>query len=95
MLQTMKRGAVIVDLAAESGGNCELTRLGETVVHGNVTVLGPQNLAASVPLHASMMYARNLLSLMGIIVKEGKLALDLADDIVRAMLVTYDGTVRT
>jgi NAD(P) transhydrogenase subunit alpha len=95
MVHTMKRGAVIVDLAAESGGNCELTRLGETLVHAGVTVLGPQNLAASVPLHASMMYARNLLSLMGIIVKEGKLALDVTDDIVRAMLVTFDGTVRT
>lgn len=95
MLGTMKAGAVVVDLAADTGGNCELTRLGETVVTGNVTVLGPHEVAASVPVHASMMYARNLLTLMGIIVKKGELALDLTDDIVRSMLVTFDGTVRT
>lgn len=95
MLQTMKRGAVIVDLAAESGGNCELTALGQTVVSNGVTVLGPANLAATVPLHASMMYARNLLTLLGLLVKDGKLTLELSDDIVAAMLVTFDGAVRS
>ncbi len=95
MAATMKRGSVIVDLAAESGGNCELTKAGETVVSGGVTVLGPTNLAATVPLHASMMYARNLLTLLTLLVKDGALKLDLADDIVAAMLVTFDGAVRT
>lgn len=95
MAATMKRGAVVVDLAADSGGNCALTKAGETVVSNGVTFLGPVNLAATVPLHASMMYARNLLTLLGLLVKDGKLALDLADDIVAAMLVTHDGAVRS
>jgi proton-translocating NAD(P)+ transhydrogenase subunit alpha len=94
MVQSMKRGAVIVDLAADTGGNCELTRPGETVVSQGVSVLGPQNLAATVPLHASMMYARNLLTLLGLLVKDGVPALDLTDDITASMLVTLDGTVR-
>jgi NAD(P) transhydrogenase subunit alpha len=94
MVQTMKRGAVIVDLAADTGGNCELTRPGETLLEHGVTVLGPRNLASSVPLHASMMYARNLLTLLGFLLRGSTLHLDLMDDIVAAMLVTHDGAVR-
>ncbi len=95
MLETMKRGAIVVDLAAETGGNCELTSPGEAVsVHG-VTVIGPINLASTVPLHASMMYARNLLTLVSLLIKDGELVLDLSDDIVAHMLVTYNGVVRT
>ena len=94
MLERMKRGAVVVDLAAETGGNCELTTPGEAVRHGGVTVLGPTNLAATVPLHASMMYARNLVALVSLVVKGGQLQLDLSDDIVASMLVTYQGNVR-
>jgi NAD(P) transhydrogenase subunit alpha len=94
MLWRMKSGAVVVDLAADSGGNCELTTPGEAVREGGVTVVGPSNLAASVPLHASTMYAKNQLALLGLIAKDGVLALDLADDIVAAMLVVHGGTVR-
>jgi NAD(P) transhydrogenase subunit alpha len=94
MLRGMKRGAVVVDLAAESGGNCEGTTAGEAVRDGGVTLLGPTNLAATVPLHASMMYSRNLVALLSLIVRDGALTLDLGDDIVAAMLVTSNGAVR-
>jgi NAD(P) transhydrogenase subunit alpha len=84
---------VVVDLAAERGGNCELTRPDETVVDSGVTVLGPTNLAATVPLHASQMYARNITTFLMHLVKEGKFELDLSDEITRETLVTRDGEV--
>lgn len=93
-LARMKRGAVIVDLAADSGGNCAATEAGRTVVAGGVTVMGPQNLAASVPQHASMMFARNVQTLLSFVVKDAAIHLDLSDDIVSAMLVTLDGSTR-
>jgi NAD(P) transhydrogenase subunit alpha len=93
MVGAMRPGAVIVDVAAEQGGNCELTRPGETVVAGGVTVLGPVNMASSVPTHASQMHARNVANFLGLIVKEGKLILDMADEIVRETLVARDGEV--
>jgi NAD(P) transhydrogenase subunit alpha len=89
----MRPGSVVVDLAAESGGNCELTRAGEEVVHGGVRVLGPVNLVSTVPLHASQMYSRNVLTLLKHLVKEGALALDLDDEITRGALVTHAGEV--
>ena len=70
----MKPGSVIVDLAAETGGNCELTEAGETVVHEGVTIVGPVNLPASMPDHASPLYARNVQSLLELMVKEGELS---------------------
>lgn len=94
MLRRMRRGSVVVDLAAEAGGNCELTTPGEAVREAGVTVLGPTNLAASVPLHASMMYARNQLALLNLIAKDGAPKLDLADDIVASMLLVHAGSVR-
>lgn len=96
MVEAMRRGSVIVDLAAETGGNCELTRLGEDVVTPNgVLVLGPRNLATTMPFHASAMYARNVLTLLQLcITKEGGLSLNLQDELVTAMLVTLDGAVR-
>jgi NAD(P) transhydrogenase subunit alpha len=93
MLQRMKPGAVVVDVAAESGGNCELTRGGEAVCEAGVTVLGPTNLASSVPLHASMMYARNVSALLRVFVENGEVRLDPKDEIVSAMLVTHSGRV--
>jgi NAD(P) transhydrogenase subunit alpha len=93
MVAAMRPGAVIVDVAAEQGGNCELTRPGETVVVGGVTVLGPVNMASSVPTHASQMHARNVANFLGLIVKEGKLTLDMGDEIVRETLVARDGEV--
>jgi NAD(P) transhydrogenase subunit alpha len=93
MVTAMRPGAVIVDVAAEQGGNCELTRPGETVIVGGVTVLGPVNMASSVPTHASQMHARNVANFLGLVVKDGKLTLDMADEIVRETLVARDGEV--
>jgi NAD(P) transhydrogenase subunit alpha len=94
-VRAMKPGSVVVDLAAESGGNCELTRAGETVTVGGVTVLGPVNLAATVPLHASQMYGRNVLTFVTYLLKDGALQLDLADPITGPMCVTHAGELRT
>jgi H+-translocating NAD(P) transhydrogenase subunit alpha len=93
MVEGMKNGAIIVDLAAESGGNCELTRLDEDVKHGSVTIMGPNDLAAGTPIHASMMYSRNIEALVQHILKDGALQLDREDEIVRDCLVTHDGQV--
>ncbi|MDP1829436.1 MAG: NAD(P) transhydrogenase subunit alpha [Archangium sp.] len=95
MVAAMRRGSVIVDLAAETGGNCELTRLGEEVVTANgVLVLGPKNLAATMPLHASMMFGKNVLTLLLLCLKDGAVSLDLKDELIAAMLVTHAGAVR-
>jgi proton-translocating NAD(P)+ transhydrogenase subunit alpha len=89
----MRPGSVIVDLAAERGGNCELTRADETVVAHGVTILGPTNLAAEVPYHASQMYSKNILTFFASVVKDGKIAIDLGDEVVRDTLVTRDGQI--
>ena len=89
----LRPGTVIVDLAAERGGNCALTVPGEVVVHNGVTVVGPVNLPASVPSHASQMYSKNMLNLAGILVSGGELRLDLDDEIVRGALVAHGGSV--
>jgi len=94
-VRAMKPGSVIVDLAAESGGNCELTRAGEAVTVGGVTILGPVNLPAGVPLHASQMYGRNVLTFVTYILKDGALQVDLADPITGPMCVTHAGELRT
>jgi len=83
MVESMKPGSVIVDIAADGGGNCELTRPGEVVKHGGVTIHGPVNLAATLPSHASQMLSRNALALVQHLVKEGRWNLDWNDDIVR------------
>jgi NAD(P) transhydrogenase subunit alpha len=104
MVAAMPPGSVIVDLAAERGGNCELTRPDETVVEHGVTILGPTNLAATVPYHASQMYARNVVALLQHLVRreqgpDGKpagtprLAFDLADEITREIVVTSNGDI--
>ncbi|HTY06828.1 MAG TPA: Re/Si-specific NAD(P)(+) transhydrogenase subunit alpha [Gemmatimonadales bacterium] len=90
----MRPGAVIVDLAAETGGNCELTDPGKSREHGGVTIFGPLNLPASVPLHASQMYSRNVATFVQHIVKDGKLQVDLADEITKATCVVFDGKAR-
>ncbi len=87
MVRSMRPGSVIVDLAAETGGNCELTRVGETIsVHG-VTIVGPVNLPSSLPLHASQMFSRNVLTLLQHLIREGELRLDREDEIVAPMLI--------
>jgi len=92
-VRTMRPGAVIVDLAAENGGNCELTRADETVHAHGVTILGPVNLPSTVPYHASQMFGRNLLTLLQHLIKDGAIVIDPQDEITGAMLVTHDGHV--
>jgi H+-translocating NAD(P) transhydrogenase subunit alpha len=93
MLQRMRPGSVVVDLAAETGGNCAVTRPGERVEVEQVVVLGPLNVAASLPIHASQMFSRNVFTLVQHLLKDGKLVLDPSDEITRAMLLTYKGEV--
>ena len=93
MVAGMAPGSVIVDLAAERGGNCELTRPGETVVEYGVTILGPLNVPSEVPYHSSQMYARNIATFLKNIVKDGQLNIDMQDEITRETLVTYQGEV--
>jgi len=93
MVASMAPGSVIVDLAGERGGNCELTRPGEIVVEHGVTIIGWFNLASTVPYHASQMYARNVSAFLLYLVKDGKLQLDLGDEIVRETLLTLGGEV--
>lgn len=93
MVAGMAPGSVIVDLAAERGGNCELTRPDETVVAQGVTILGPTNLPSTVPYHASQMYARNLSAFLLHLVKNGALRLDLGDEITRETLLAREGEV--
>ena len=89
----MAAGSVIVDLAAERGGNCELTKGGETVVEGGVTILGPLNLPSDLPTHASLMYSKNICNFLANLVKDGKVAFNMDDEIIRDTLVTRDGAV--
>ncbi len=93
MVKGMAPGSVILDLAAERGGNCELTRTGQTVVEDGVTIIGAINLASGVPYHASQMYARNVTAFLLHLVKNGKLQLDQDDEIIRDTLVTAAGEI--
>jgi NAD(P) transhydrogenase subunit alpha len=93
-IRGMAPGSVIVDLAAETGGNCELTRAGETVVEHGVTILGPRNLASTVPYHASQMFSKNIVTfLLNMVTKEGKLEINTEDEVVAGSLVTRDGEI--
>ena len=94
MVEVMQPGTVIVDLAAERGGNCELTQADQEVVSGGVRILGPTNLAAGMAHDASMLYARNLLSLLQHMSGEEGIAIDAEDEIVGGMLLTHGGEVR-
>jgi H+-translocating NAD(P) transhydrogenase subunit alpha len=93
MVARMAPGSVIIDLASERGGNCELTTPDETTVVDGVTIIGEFNLAATVPYHASQMYARNVSAFLQLLVKDGKLELNLKDDIIRETMVTRDGEI--
>ena len=93
MLADMKPGSVIVDLAADSGGNCAVTRAGETIEHNGIYVLGPRDLPATMPVHASAMYSRNIVELLNHLVKDGQLSVDTSDEITRECLVTQGGEV--
>ncbi len=93
MAERMAPGSLIVDIAAERGGNCALTRPGETVDHNGIRIFGPLNLPSTIPFHASQMYAKNIATFLKYLVKDGKLALNREDEIVRETLVTADGEV--
>ncbi len=93
MVKGMPPGSVIVDLAAERGGNCELTQADEIVVAHGVTILGPTNLPSTVPYHASQMYGRNITTFVTHLVKDGVMTLSADDEIARETLVTRDGQV--
>jgi NAD(P) transhydrogenase subunit alpha len=94
MVNRMAPGSLIVDIAAERGGNCELTRPGETVIlPGGVTIMGPLNLPSTIPYHASQMYAKNIATFLKYLIKDAKLALNREDEIVRETLVTHGGEV--
>jgi len=93
MVASMAPGSVIVDLAAERGGNCELTHPGAEVVKHGVTIIGRANLASTVPYHASQMYARNMCAFLLHLVREGKLKLDTSDEIIRETMLTRGGEI--
>ncbi len=94
MVEGMKPGAVIVDLAAETGGNCELTRPGETCVHNGVTIAGPVNLPSLGAIHASEMYARNLFNFLSLSLKDGVLMLDWDDELIAKTCLTHAGEIK-
>ena len=94
MVDSMRPGSVIVDLAASSGGNCALTCEGETVVHNGVKIMGPSNLPADIPVHASQMFAKNVATLLKELVSDGALSLDFDDEVLTATCVTHGGEVR-
>ena len=89
----MRPGSVIVDLAAETGGNCELTQPGETVEHNGVTIMGQLNLPSTMPVHASQMYSKNIQNLLDLLIKNGNLDPDFDDEIVTGTVITRDGEI--
>src|SRR3954453_5457521 len=92
-VKNMSPGSVVVDLAAETGGNCELTEPGQTVVKEGVTIAGPLNLPATMPDHASSLYARNVQSLLAVMVADGELSLDFDDEVIAGACITRDGQI--
>jgi proton-translocating NAD(P)+ transhydrogenase subunit alpha len=90
-VDAMRPGSVLVDLAAPAGGNCELTKPGITQTIGGVTLMAPLNLPAQVPVHASQLYARNILNFLGLILKKGELQVDLSDEVLAGACVAHEG----
>lgn len=93
MVSAMQPGSVIVDIAAERGGNCDLTKPGETVVHDEVTILGPVNLPSAIPNHASQMFSANVAAVVKLLLNNGQISLNLEDEIIRESLVTHGGKI--
>jgi NAD(P) transhydrogenase subunit alpha len=93
MLKAMKPGSVVVDMAAERGGNCELTQLGETRVEYGVSILGPENMASDVAYHASQMYGKNMQTLLELMLQDGQINLNFDDEIIAGTVVAHDGEV--
>jgi NAD(P) transhydrogenase subunit alpha len=93
MVAGMRPGSVIVDLAAEQGGNCALTVPGQETERHGVTIIGPVNIPSTVPFHASQMYARTVTNYLAHLIKEGRVHLDLTDELTRGPLVTHQGEI--
>jgi NAD(P) transhydrogenase subunit alpha len=93
MIEGMRPGSIIIDLASERGGNCEPTKNGETVKHGGASIIGPSNLPATVPFHASQMYAKNLATFLAEIINEGELNLDLDNEVIKGTMLTQGGEI--
>jgi NAD(P) transhydrogenase subunit alpha len=93
MVEAMQPGSIVVDIAAERGGNCELTVAGETIEHNGVLVAGPLNLPSTVAFHASQLYAKNIVTFLLHLAKDGALQVDTADEITRETLLTQGGQV--
>jgi NAD(P) transhydrogenase subunit alpha len=94
MVRSMRPGSVIVDLAADGGGNCELSRPGERVTAGTVTILAPLNLPSTMPLHASLLFSRNLTAFIQAFTRDKTFMIDLEDDIQQASVITHEGAVK-
>ncbi len=93
MVRSMRPGSVIVDLAGEFGGNCELSRPGETVTEATVTIMAPLNMPSGMPVHACQMFSRNVAAFLKLIIKDGALTLDFDDQIVKDACITHDGSI--
>ena len=93
-VERMKAGSVVIDIAAEQGGNCELTQAGETVLHGGVKIVGPVNLPATLPYHASEMYARNLFNFLKPALPKGELVIDWSDEVFAGAVLTHEGQIK-
>ena len=87
----MRRGAIIIDLAGATGGNCTLSKADQTIEREGVTIMAPTNLPATVPVHASQLYSRNVTAFLSLLIKDGKLNIDLNDDVVGPSCVTHAG----
>jgi H+-translocating NAD(P) transhydrogenase subunit alpha len=92
-VKKMKPGSVVVDLAGEAGGNCELSEPGETVVRHDVKILTPLNVPSTMAEHASQLYARNIEALLGLMVRDGQLVLDFEDEVIAGACVTRNGEI--
>ena len=93
MVDAMKPGSIIMDLASENGGNCELTQKDETIEHNGVIIDGTSNIPGTMPVHASELYAKNITALLTYMVKDGQLNLDLEDEIISGSMYTYNGEI--
>jgi NAD(P) transhydrogenase subunit alpha len=89
----MKRGSIVIDLAGSTGGNCALSHADVTVERDGVTIIAPTNLPATIPVHASQLYSRNVTSFMALLIKDGQLNIDMKDDVVGPSCVTHNGEV--
>jgi NAD(P) transhydrogenase subunit alpha len=94
MVDAMKPGAVLVDLAAETGGNCELTEPGKTIEYNDVIIHGPVNIPSLIPVHATEMYAKNLFNFLSPMIKEGNLELDWEDEVIKESVLTHEGEIK-